>query len=87
MIDSAPSQDPARRPVYQRVMRRHGACVDSDAEAQALGDVLRTAPGADEVKVLGWHPRGGYRVTLVLVWSELDAFMAHLEAHDWMSVI
>jgi len=87
MVNSELSQGAARRPVYQRLMRRRGACTASDAEAQALAEVLQSAPGADQVEVAGWHPRGGYRVTLILVWSELDAFIAHLEAHNWMSVI
>jgi hypothetical protein len=87
MIDSTPSQVPARRRIFQRLMRRHGACVSSDSEAKALVDVLRSAPGADQIEVIGWHPKGGYRVGLTLVWSEFDAFIAHLEANNWMSVI
>lgn len=87
MTEGAPSQGPVRRPIYQRLMRRHGECAASDAEEQALSEVLRSAPGADQIEVVGWHPRGGYRVTLILVWSELDAFIAHLEANNWMSVI
>jgi hypothetical protein len=68
-------------------MRRRGETFDTDAEARSLGELLRAAPGAEQVKVIGWHRKGGHEVGLVLLWSEFDAFIAHLEAHDWMSVI
>ena len=87
MIDStAPSRE-ARRPLYQRLMRRRSGTLNTDAEALGLGELLRAAPGAEQVKVIGWHRKGGYEVGLVLVWSEFDAFIAYLEAHDWMLVI
>lgn len=57
------------------------------AEALSLGALLRASPGAEQVKVIGWHRKGGYEAGLVLAWSEFDAFIAYLEAHDWMSVI
>ncbi len=87
MIDSTAPSLEARRPIYQRLMRRRSGTSNTDSEAQSLGELLREAPGAEQVKVIGWHRKGGYDVGLVLVWSEFDAFIAYLEAHDWMSVI
>lgn len=87
MIASTTPPREARRPLYQRRMRRRGETLNTDAEAQSLCELLLAAPGAEQVKVIGWHRKGGYEVGLVLVWSEFDAFIAYLEAHDWMSVM
>lgn len=87
MTNCTPSQPAVVRPLYQRLMRRRGGTLNTEAEVSDLTALLHSAPGASQVKVLGWHRKGGYEVGLTLIWAELDAFIAHLEAHNWMSVI
>lgn len=87
MENGASSELVAVRPLYQRLMRRHGGTLNTEVEASDLAALLHSAPGASQVKVLGWHRKGGYEVGLTLIWAEFDAFIAHLEAHNWMSVI
>jgi hypothetical protein len=80
-------QTEASRPVYLRLMRRRGGGVGPEAEAQELLALLRAAPGAHAAQVIERHHKGGYRVSLDLTWSSLDAFITYLESHDWMSMM
>ena len=68
-------------------MRRHAHEVNLDDEAQELTELLLAGPGVLGAQVGERHPKGGYRVTLELTWPALDAFIAYLEKHDWMSVM
>ena len=75
------------RPVYLRLMRRKAQEGDLANEAQELRDLLLAAPGVVDAQVRETHPKGGYRVTLELTWSALDAFIAYLDLHGWMSAM
>lgn len=82
-----PMKQPAR-PVYLRLMRRIGQeNDDADATALELAALLRTAPCVERFDVVERHPKGGTRVSLDMNWLMLDAFIAYLEEHDWMSVM
>ncbi len=87
MTDNQSQPTEESRPVYLRLMRRRGGAVDPEAEALELAGLLRAVPGALAVQAVERHHKGGYRVTLDLTWSSLDAFIAYLESHDWMSVM
>lgn len=76
----------ASRPVYLRLMRRRGE-IAPEGGALELDGLLRAAPGVLAAQQAERHHKGGYRVTLDLPCSSLDAFIAYLESHDWMSVM
>jgi hypothetical protein len=48
--------------------------------------LLRAAPGVENAEIVGVHPKGGYRTTFDLSDDSVDAFLALLDANDWMSV-
>ncbi|APO96124.1 hypothetical protein OR60_16195 [Xanthomonas vesicatoria] len=68
-------------------MRRHGTETCSSEEHCELSDLLKSAPGVGCIKLVERHPRVGYRVTFARTTDQLDAFIATLEEHDWMSVM
>jgi hypothetical protein len=67
-------------------MRRKGVTTHTDDERMQLLALLQSAPGVDNVEIVGVHPKGGYRTTFDLSIDSIDAFLALLEANDWMSV-
>jgi hypothetical protein len=73
--------------MYQRLMRRHAATTYLEDESVELLRTLTSAPGVTQAEIIGLHPRGGYRVRLDFSSSHMDEVIAHLERHDWMSVI
>ena len=72
---------------YQRLMRRSIANTYSTHEAKELRILIEGAPGVTHVELVERHPRGGYRVVFDLSRDSVDAFIAVLDKHDWMSVI
>ena len=72
---------------HQRLLRRTNAARDGDSERDSLAHALASAPGVRQFEIVEPHVKGGYRVLLDLDESSLDDFIAHLEAHDWMSVL
>ncbi len=72
---------------YQRLMRRHQDTVHTDAEQQELLHTLRSAPGVADAEIVEIHPKGGYRTRFDLAGDQIDAFLAHMDEHDWMSVM
>jgi len=48
--------------------------------------LLQSAPGVENVEIVGVHPKGGYRTKFELSAGSVDAFLALLDANDWMSV-
>ena len=52
-----------------------------------LNQDLASAPGVDDFSVIERHPKGGYRVTLEISDAQLEDFIAHLEAQNWMSAL
>jgi len=71
---------------YQRLMRRKGETAHTDDERMQLLALLQGVPGVENVEIVGVHPKGGYRTTFDLSVDSIDAFLARLEADDWMSV-
>jgi hypothetical protein len=57
------------------------------AGQSALEEVLRGAPGASEVTILGEHPKGGYRTQFELAPDAIDAFISYIETTEWRSVL
>ena len=72
---------------YHRLMRRRAETVHTEAERTELFNTLTIAPGASDIEIIDKHPKGGYRVRFDLAPEEIDEFIAHLEDHDWMSVM
>ena len=72
---------------YLRLMRRRNEHQPSEAELDALANLLKNAPGASEIEFQGRHPKGGYRVTLNVADESLNEFITLLERSDWMSVL
>ena len=72
---------------YQRLMRRNGATTHDPVEQYMLSEALASAPGVQDFSILERHPKGGYRVTLEISDAQLDEFIAHLEATNWMSAL
>lgn len=72
---------------YQRLIRRSGATTYEVAEQAMLNQDLASAPGVDDFSVIERHPKGGYRVTLEISDAQLEDFIAHLEAQNWMSAL
>ena len=87
MTANQPQAVGAGRPIYLRLMRRKAHEVNLADEAQVLAEVLRAGPGVIRAQVGERHPKGGHRVTLELTWQALDAVIAYLESHGWMSVM
>ena len=71
---------------YHRFIQLGGKEVRPSDQAD-LATILDAAPGASDVEVIGTHPKGGYRVRFDLEPEEFDAFLSHLEAAGWRSVI
>lgn len=68
-------------------MRRHNETLSSEAELDALLNLLKNAPGASEIEFQGRHPKGGYRLTLNVADESLNEFINLLEGSGWMSVL
>jgi hypothetical protein len=52
-----------------------------------LSQDLACAPGVRDFSIIERHPKGGYRVAFDISGAQLDEFIAHLEARNWMSVL
>jgi hypothetical protein len=72
---------------YLRLMRRCGVTTHSEEERNALHDLLTQVPGVSQVEIKELHPKGGYRVTLVVPPNSMDGFITCLEERDWMAVL
>jgi hypothetical protein len=68
-------------------MRRRAETVHTEAERTELFNTLSIAPGTSDIEIIDKHPKGGYRARFDLAPEEIDEFIAHLEDHDWMSVM
>jgi hypothetical protein len=74
-------------PQNHRFMRLLPDQLSPDDEHAELSTVLMAAPGIRELEIIGPHPKGGYRVSFDLAPGGIDAFIAHLERHDWRAVL
>lgn len=72
---------------YQRLMRRKGGTTHEEVEQSMLVQDLACAPGVQSFSIIERHSKGGYRVALDISNAQLDEFIAHLEARNWMSVL
>ena len=72
---------------YQRLMRRKGGTTHEEVEQSMLVQDLACAPGVQSFSIIERHSKGGYRVALDISSVQLDEFIAHLEARNWMSVL
>lgn len=53
-------------------MRRKGVTTHTDDERMQLLALLQSAPGVDNVEIVGVHPKGGYRTTFDLSVDSID---------------
>lgn len=72
---------------YLRLKRWRTEHQPSEAELDALVNLLKNAPRASEIELQGRHPKGGYRVTLNVADKSLNEFISLVERSDWMSVL
>jgi len=70
-----------------RLMRRHEPITDPAEEVEALRQALLCAPGVSHIKSLERHRKGGYVAVMEFSMASLQAFIDHLEANGWMSVL
>jgi hypothetical protein len=70
-----------------RLMRRIAPFRDAEIELAELRPLLASAPGVVSIHQIKPHPRGGYVAVMDFAMPQLDAWIVHLEARGWMSVM
>ena len=70
-----------------RLIRRRDPEADQATEIEALRRALNAAPGVTTVKSTEPHRKGGYIATMEFSRASFDAFIDHIDAAGWMSVI
>lgn len=72
---------------YQRFMRLSEDSLGAHDEQMELDKILRAAPSARRIEILGAHPKGGYRVQFELAADRIDEFILYAEAQGWRAVL
>jgi hypothetical protein len=70
-----------------RLMRRQDPVADSATEIEELRRTLDAAPGVSMVKSIEPHRKGGYIATMDFHRASFAAFIDHIDAAGWMSVL
>jgi hypothetical protein len=73
--------------LYLRLMKRDGPDSYSDSEQLALGSLLKTSPGVQDVKSVERHPRGGYAAILEVDSERRGELADHVSSHGLMLVM
>lgn len=70
-----------------RLMRLQAPFPGIDAERAELESLLASAPGVKAIREIASHPRGGFVAVMDFAWSDLDDWIAYLDAQGWRSVM